>query len=400
MSAEVEVNEDGIVIHDLEIEGSEIAEFVGGYEDPADGVRELIDIAMTVRSRFTTDLETQNIRNAADDVIARIEAAYEQLIEDLQEEAARLVDPQDGPVIKALDRATGDNLKKLLNPEMRDGDFDPSPMARLRGLLTDEINAVRTETNDSLALIKSKLGIGPKARKTAADGTDFEGMVDSIVQSLAIVHGDAALPIGAKTENGTSKKGDTEVTLNFDDTNSIPCKIVWEAKTDSTFKGKSTTKSPKVIDDQVKKELNAALKNRGAKSAIMVLDSVGLDMEAQPAWREYEGNKLVIIVDPIDPDENLVRLAYLWGRWKARASIGSSVATIDYEGIRSGFEQIRLRLQDLRQVKLTHTTVIGMLESSTSVITNIQKDTKRHIKDLADTIEIELTDVPDEDENE
>ena len=242
--------------------------------------------------------------------------------------------------------------------------------------------------------------IGPKARKTAADGTDFEGMVDSIVQSLAIVHGDAALPIGAKTENGTSKKGDTEVTLNFDDTNSIPCKIVWEAKTDSTFKGKSTIKSPKVIDDQVKKELNAALKNRGAKSAIMVLDSVGLDMEAQPTWREYEGNKLVIIVDPIDPDENLVRLAYLWGRWKARASIGSSVATIDYEGIRSGFEQIRLRLQDLRQVKLTHTTVIGMLESSTSVITNIQKDTKRHIKDLADTIEIELTDVPDEDENE
>ena len=64
MSAEVEVNEDGIVIHDLEIEGSELAEFVGGYEDPADGVRELIDIAMTVRSRFTTDLETQNIRNA------------------------------------------------------------------------------------------------------------------------------------------------------------------------------------------------------------------------------------------------------------------------------------------------------------------------------------------------
>jgi len=400
MSAEIEVNEDGIIIHQLEIEGTELAEFVGSYEDPADGVRELIDIAMTVRSRFTTDLETQNIRNAADDVIARIEAAYEQLIEDLQEEAARLVDPQDGPVIKALDRATGDNLKKLLNPEIRDGDFDPSPMARLRGLLTDEINAVRTETNESLALIKSKLGIGPKARKTAADGTDFEGMVDSIVQSLAIVHGDAALPIGAKTENGNSKKGDTEVTLNFDDTNSIPCKIVWEAKTDSTFKGKATTKSPKVIDDQVKKELNEALKNRGAKSAIMVLDSVGLDMEAHPTWREYEGNKLVIIVDPIDPDENLVRLAYLWGRWKARASIGSSVATIDYEGIRSGFEQIRMRLQDLRQVKLTHTTVIGMLESSTSVITNIQKDTKRHIKDLADTIEIELTEAPDEDDGE
>ena len=396
MSAEVEVNEDGIVIHDLEIEGTELAEFVGGYEDPADGVRELIDIAMTVRSRFTTDLETQNIRNAADDVIARIEAAYEQLIEDMQEEAARLVDPQDGPVIKALDRATGDNLKKLLNPERVFNEVEQSPMARLRGLLTEDIETLRKDTNDALGEIKAKLGIGVKIRKTAADGTDFEGKIDAIVQSFATVYGDAAISTGAKTESGSSKKGDTEVELNFDDTNGISCKIVWESKTDARFKGKPNTQSPKVIDDQVKKELNEAIDTRKAKSAIMVLDSTGLDMEAQPVWREYEGNKLLIVVDLMDPDEDLIRLGYLWGRWKARTSIGSSVVTIDFDGIKNGFDQIRLRLKDLRNVKKTHTDVIGMLNGASTLVSGIQKDTKRMMEELADTINIELADIGEE----
>ena len=400
MATQIEINEDGIVIHDLEVEGAELAEFVGGYEDPAEGVRALIDIGMAVRVQFTTDLETQNIRNAADDVIARMEEAYEQLIEDLQEEAKRLVDPQDGPVIKALDRATGDNLKKLLNPEMREGDFDPSPMARLRGLLTKDIEGLRTEMNTSLSEIKTKMGIGVKTRKTAADGTDFEGKVDAIVQSFATIYGDAAIAIGAKIESGTSKKGDTEVEINFDDTNGISCKIVWESKTDARFKGKPTTQSPKVIDDQVKKELNEAIETRKAKSAIMVLDSAGLDMEAQPAWREYEGNKLLIVVDPLDPEEDLIRLAYLWGRWKAKSSIGSSVVTVDFEGIKNAFDQIRLRLKDLRNVKKTHTDVIGMLTGSSGLVSAIQKDTKRMMEDLAETINIDLDDIGDEADGE
>ena len=394
MSEKIEVSETGIHIHDLEIENEDLAQYLAGFEEPEVAFEELVDIALRVKSQFTTDLETQNIREAADDVSTRMDELFEQLVEELQEKAALLVDPENGPVIKALDRATGDNLKKLLAPE---DTLDQSPIARLRGMILQELNTFKEVMDKDLGAIKSKLGIDVQKRKTAADGADFESKIDGVIQSYALVYGDTAIATGAITEGSASKKGDTEVEINFADTNGISCKIIWESKTDARFKGKSTTQSPKVIDDQVRKELNDAIETRKAKSAIMVLDSSGLDMEAQPTWREYEGNKLLIVVDTLMPDEDLIRLAYIWGRWKAKASIGSMAATVDYDGIKNGFEQLRLRLQDLRNVKKTNTDVINMLTGSSALVNNIQKDTKRMMQDLAETIDIEFEAGPEDD---
>jgi len=393
LSEKIEVSESGIHIHNLEIENEDLARYLAGFEEPEDALVELIEIALRIKSQFTTDLETQNIREAADDVTSRMDELFEQLVEELQEKADLLVDPENGPIIKALDRATGDNLKKLLAPE---DTLDQSPIARLRGMILQELNTFKEGMDKDLGAIKSKLGIDVQKRKTAADGADFESKVDGVIQAYATIYGDTAIATGAITEGSASKKGDTEVELNFSDTNGISCKIIWESKTDARFKGKSTTQSPKVIDDQVRKELNEAIETRKAKSAIMVLDSAGLDMDAQPTWREYEGNKLLIVVDTLMPDEDLIRLAYLWGRWKAKSSIGSMAATVDYDGIKNGFEQLRLRLQDLRNVKKTNTDVINMLTGSSALVSNIQKDTKRMMQDLAETIDIEFESTDDD----
>jgi len=141
---EVEITEDGVVIHNLEIDDPSLSEYLSTLEDPADGIRDLINIAFEVRSRFTMDLETQNIKDSADAVIERIEEAYEQMVEDLKAEITRLVDPENGPVIKALDKATGDNLKQLLAPE---DTLDPSPIARLKLLLTKDIADFKLEVD-------------------------------------------------------------------------------------------------------------------------------------------------------------------------------------------------------------------------------------------------------------
>jgi hypothetical protein len=342
-------------------------------------------------------LETQNIQDAATNVIEQMDATLERLLKELKEKADLLVDPENGPIIRALDKATGDNLKKLLAPE---DSYDQGPIARLRGMILQDVNNFKEEVDGTLGEIKSKLGIGVQKRKSGADGMDFEGKIDFIIQNFARVYGDTAIAIGAKTEGIAAKKGDTEVELNFDDTGNISCKIIWESKTDSKFKGKSTTQSPKVIDDQVKIELNAAIELRKAKAGVLVLDSAGLDMDAQPAWREYEGNKLLIVVDPLTPDEDLIRLAYLWARWKAKASLGTTSVTIDFEGIKNSFDQIRLRLADLRNVKKAHTDVNTTLSSASKLVSNIQKDTKRMMADLAETINIELAEVPDDDDDD
>ena len=392
----IDIYPDRVVLNNFEIKDSALAEYLGTVEDPESEIRDLIDISMTMRSRFNTDLETQNIKASADAVIEKIETTYKAFIKELEEEAKKLVDPKDGPVVKALEKAAEGSFTKLLNPE-----FDPespSPISRLKSALSEEIDEFKDDIEETLREIKTKLGIGAKTRKTAADGTDFEASVDSVIQNLAKIYGDTAISIGAQPGIAGSKKGDTLVTLNFDDTQSQRCEIVWESKTEAKFKGDPKTKSPKVIDDQVKIELNKAINTQSANAGILVLDSAGLDMDAQPVWREYEGNKLLVVVDPNVVDEDLIRLAYLWGRWKARSSIGKLESTIDSDGIRDTIETLRLRLKELRKVKLHHTASIDAINSADLLLKSFRKDAKSMMEDLAGMVNIKLADDPDGDD--
>jgi hypothetical protein len=388
----IQLNPTSVTIIDLEIKSTELSQYLAASENPSEALVDLIKIALDVRARFSTSLETQNIKDSAQSVIEKMDDTFEQIIKALKEKADLLVDPENGPIIKALDKATGDNLKKLLAPE---DTYDQGPIARLRGMIEQDVEAFKEDVDAALLEIKIKLGISGTKRKTAADGVDFEAKVDGIIQDFARTYGDAAISVGAKAETGAAKKGDTEVVLNFEDTGNIECKIIWESKTDASFKSKSAN-SPKVVDNQVKNELNAAMLLRKAKVGILVLDTAGLDMEAQPNWREYEGNKLLVIVDILNPDPDLIRLAYLWGRWKAKSSLGSNVATVDYDGIKNNFDQIRLRLNDLRNVKKAHTDSINILNGASTLVDGIQKDTKRMMSDLAETIDIELAELPGE----
>jgi hypothetical protein len=385
----IEIDGDEVTINSLVIESSDLVEYLDDYEeeDRGDAIEGLIEIALDIRSKFQTDLETQNIKDSAESVIASIEQAYEQMVEDLNEKLAEIVDPEKGPVIKALDKATGDNLKNLLAPETSENNLDPSPIARLRTLIAADLSAHQKKVDESLEAIKSKLRIQQGSRKTAADGTDFEVKVDKIIQDYAQIFGDSAESTGAKSETGGSKKGDTKVTLNNDDTMGKICTLLWEAKTDKDFKSKATQR---VIDDQVKKELNAVLADRGADAAILVLDSEGIDMEVQSVWKEYDGNKLLIIVDTFAPEPDLIRLAYLWGRWKSRSSIGDLKPEIDLDGIRGSFDAMQLRLKDLRNVKRSHNDAIKSIEAAGSLLKSFRDDIKDMMEELARMVNVKI----------
>lgn len=389
MQAEIEIDGDEVTINSLVIDSAELVAYLDDYEEDAraEALEGLIEIALDIRSKFQTDLETQNIKDSAESVIASIEQAYEQMVEDLNEKLAEIVDPEKGPVIKALDKATGDNLKNLLSPESIEGSLDPSPIARLRTLIAADLAAHQRRVDDSLEAIKAKLRINQGSRKTAADGTDFEVKVDKIIQDYAQIFGDSAESTGAKAESGGSKKGDTKVTLNNDDTMGNICTLLWEAKTDKDFKSKATQR---VIDDQVKKELNAVLADRGGDAAILVLDSEGIDMDVQTPWKEYDGNKLLIIVDTFAPDTDLIRLAYLWGRWKSRSSIGDLKAEIDLDGIRGSFDAMQLRLKDLRNVKKSHNDAIKSIEIAGGLLKSFRDDIRSMMEDLADMVNVKI----------
>jgi hypothetical protein len=121
-----------------------------------------------------------------------------------------------------------------------------------------------------------------------------------------------------------------------------------------------------------------------------VLDSEGIDLEAQSPWREYDGNKLLIIVDPLTPEPDLIRLAYLWGRWKSRASIGNLETQIDIDGIRGSFDAMNLRLKDLRNVKKSHNDAIKSIEFAGDLLKVFRNDVKDMMEELARMVNVKI----------
>ena len=113
-------------------------------------------------------------------------------------------------------------------------------------------------------------------------------------------------------------------------------------------------------------------------------------MDVQAPWKEYDGNKLLIIVDTFAPETDLIRLAYLWGRWKSRSSIGDLKAEIDFDGIRGSFDAMQLRLKDLRNVKKSHNDAIKSIESAGSLLKSFRDDIKDMMEELARMVNVKI----------
>ena len=138
----IEINEDaGIVsVSDLEIENSSLASYLAQQEDSEYALIELINIALRIRSQFVTDLETQNISDAADSVIEEFDEKFAEAVNQLNEKFEELTDPKKGAIITNLDKITRDKLTNLLTPEYNPDDIaNASPIALLRIGLTRDL---------------------------------------------------------------------------------------------------------------------------------------------------------------------------------------------------------------------------------------------------------------------
>jgi hypothetical protein len=158
--------------------------------------------------------------------------------------------------------------------------------------------------------------------------------------------------------------------------------IVWEAKTDMTFKdAKGRLKREKLV-----KELNSAITNRDAVCGIFVSDTNGLDLEVQPIWQEFEGNKLAIVIDVEDPDERLVRLAYLWARSYAIRSVTPEDVDYDVEAIERVINNLVSEIGTLRQLKAAHTPIKENILKAQSFVENFEEKLNDFMDELRDLL--------------
>ena len=172
-------------------------------------------------------------------------------------------------------------------------------------------------------------------------GRSFEERVHVALDRIATARGDCALHVGDEAGIGGTKKGDTVIEVGASD-GPTAGRIAFEAKDEQLSKNKAWA------------ELNGAMAERQAEFAVLVVAGE----ENVPAGREqlaeYEGNKMIVAVDPELPDELGLDLAYRYARLRLMLKREGELS-LDAAGVRDTVEEARSALKNAQTIRLALT---------------------------------------------
>ncbi len=169
-------------------------------------------------------------------------------------------------------------------------------------------------------------------------GRSFEERVHAALEDLAEARGDVAVHTGDLPGEGGSKKGDTVVEIGAGDGACLG-RIVFEDK------------DRRLSKNAMREELNGALAERQADFAVLVVAGEERIPAGHEEMSEYEGNKLIVAVDPEEPDALGLRLAYRYARLRVLMERESSLE-VDAAGVRDAAETASAALKRAQAVRL------------------------------------------------
>jgi hypothetical protein len=174
-------------------------------------------------------------------------------------------------------------------------------------------------------------------------GRTFEQRVHLALERIATARGDVALHVGDARGEGGSKKGDTVVEIEAAG-GAARGRIVFEDKDDQLSKNKAW------------EELNGALGERDADFAVLVVAGEASVPRGREQLHEYEGNKLIVAVDPEEPDELGLELAYRYARCRVLMQRDGALE-VDAAGVRDAAESAHAALKRANSVKLALSSI-------------------------------------------
>lgn len=339
VGADLRIEGDNVTIKNLTIADGELAQYLSTKEGAEQVLLliELIETAMQIQRMANTSADVKELNSVAKQVRETMKTAGDDAFNDLQKLIEGQGENKPGTLINLLKTKLIDQVITELDPTKETSPFH-SINEQLVALLAK--SAGEKATAESYANSREK-------------GIDFEELLDQMIQLEAVVHGDDAQFTGDFPSPSGEKTGDEVVTINPAVTNNEEIRIVWEAKTDRSYKD---TKG-RLKRDKVASELDDAMSNREAICGVFVSDARGVDMTKQPAWQEFDGNKLIIVLDDENPDQRLIRMAYLWSRWIVLRSQEQEEGELDFAAIERVIASLQREFDGLANLKRLHTPI-------------------------------------------
>lgn len=201
-------------------------------------------------------------------------------------------------------------------------------------------------------------------------GRSFEDRVHAAIERIASSRGDCAHAVGDVAGAGNSKKGDSLVEIGAAEGSSVG-RIVFEVKDSQLTRPKAWA------------EMEGALEARSADYAILVVagDEAIPSGEADEL-HEYQGNKLIIAVDPDEPDGRALELAYRYASLRVRAA-RTEESDVDATAVLNAAAEARDAIAGFKAVRTAMTQAVNKVESAKTGVDAIE----RSVIDRLDRIE-------------
>jgi putative lipoic acid-binding regulatory protein len=168
-------------------------------------------------------------------------------------------------------------------------------------------------------------------------GRAFEQQVFELVEALAAARGDVAHHVGDERSASGGKQGDIVIEIDAA-AGSAKARIAIEAKDEKLSKNRAW------------ETLNAALAERDAGFAILVVASDEKVPAGREPLHEYEGNKMIVTLDREMLDARALELAYRYARCRCLMSAERELA-LDAAGVRDAAEEALSALREAQKVR-------------------------------------------------
>ena len=225
------------------------------------------------------------------------------------------------------------------------------------------IAELRREVLELKASTEADSRVAEEAERGTAKGRTFEELVHGLIDEIAQAQGDAAHHTGDSATESGGKKGDTVVEIG----GALGCPlatVVFEAKNKRLSKNDAWT------------ELNGCMGERDAAFAVLVVagdDKVPSGLEE---LTEYQGNKIIAVLDRDDPDPLSLRLVYRYVRARVLAD-GADQLEVDAAGVRDAAEEAAARLKRANRVRKSLTNVTNSAKAAGDEFDEIVRDVER-----------------------
>jgi hypothetical protein len=363
----VRVLDDRLVIEALEVVDERAARIVRDRleagEPPAATVQRAVEIGARVLDREGTAGEVDYVRAEFERVQAdvrermierdnalteKIRGALETVPQNVRENVERVLSESRESQLTAILKELGTRQETAAR-ELREAS------AREQAAMREKIEALTEQVARDAERREGDERVAEAEEAGTRKGRTFEDRVHDALEQIAGARGDIAHHVGDQAGAGGSKKGDTVVEVGAGQ-GSCEARVAFEAKDSQLSK-------PKAWD-----ELNGALAARNADFAVL---AVAGDENLPPgpeALTEYEGNKLIVAVDPEQPETDpTLAIAYRYARLRALLARENAL-TVDAAGVRGAAAEAKAVLDGIKAIKSSLTKATNNVQQAKGAI--------------------------------